>query len=69
MADEADQSDNEIEAHRALGIEQARRAQALKPKHACHFCDEAVLDERLFCGPECREDFEAQARQMKRAGR
>jgi hypothetical protein len=66
--DEADAADDQIEAQRAAGIEQARRAPALRPKQACHFCDELVTGNLLFCDIACREDFDAEEAQLKRMG-
>jgi hypothetical protein len=69
MADAADRADSETDAAFAEALWQARRAPALRPKGACHFCDEPVEAPKLFCSLECAEDFEAEEEALKRMGR
>jgi predicted nucleic acid-binding Zn ribbon protein len=52
-----------------MGIRQARSAPALMPKGECHFCGEEVADGLRFCGPDCRDDFQAEEEALKRMGK
>ncbi|WP_171940860.1 hypothetical protein [Herbaspirillum rubrisubalbicans] len=58
MSDHADNADSRIYRTIAAGLAAARRAPALQPDCRCHFCDEPVAVELLFCNLECRDDFE-----------
>lgn len=58
MSDHADNADSRIYRTIAAGLAVARRTPTLKPGGRCHFCDEAVANELLFCNRECRDDFE-----------
>jgi hypothetical protein len=71
--DEADRADQEIEMaiaeRRRIAHEQAIKAPAFRPRGACHFCDEPVGAEMLFCDRACAEDQAAEEEQLKRLGR
>jgi hypothetical protein len=67
--DEADIAAPLIEATVEMGIRQARSAPALMPRGQCHFCDEEVADGLRFCGPDCRDDFQAEEEALKRMGK
>lgn len=69
MADEADLSDQRIALDIEQGILLARQAKALQPKGSCHYCDEAIGNDLLFCNKACSEDFEEEESQLKRMGR
>jgi hypothetical protein len=71
MADDADKTDHNIEQLTQAAIWQARSAPMLKPNGKCHSssCGECVPDKLRFCGPQCRDDFQAEEDAMKRAGR
>lgn len=69
MADIADDSDERIQLALEQAISQARSAPALRPKRHCHYCDEAIGNDLLFCNKACSEDFEEEESQLKRMGR
>lgn len=69
MNDEADRSDDSIQAAIDVGIAQARRAPALMPKGSCWYCDEPLDRVRRFCDKKCAEDFQAEEEALRRAGR
>lgn len=62
MSDDIDRA-QEFEAQFLAG---ALEAQSLKPPiqaiGVCLYCNEALEPGRLFCGPECRDDYEHQER-------
>lgn len=64
MSDHADIADNRIFAT----ISAVRRRPALLPDCRCHFCDEAVQPEILFCNDDCRDDYEREEAARTRAG-
>lgn len=68
MSDHADNADNKIYRTIAAGLAAARRAPALQPDCRCHFCDEIVARELLFCNHDCRDDFERQLTARKILG-
>lgn len=41
---------------------------ALRPCGACHYCGESVRTGMLFCGRECRDDFEREQMLRERHG-
>lgn len=45
----------------------------LEPKGSCHFCGENLMDSllkgSLFCGHDCRDDYERQERSRRVNGR
>jgi len=68
MSDHADNADSRIYRTIDAGLAAARRAPALQPDSRCHFCDEIVATELLFCNRDCRDDFELQIRARKILG-
>lgn len=56
--DDADRSDQEVESLLRHYIDRVRRRadERTKPTGQCFNC-EAPCGDRLFCCPECREDF------------
>ena len=66
--DDADRADQEAESNLAECLYRAR-APALRPKGRCHFCDEPVDGNKLFCEKACAEDFEIEEAALKRIGR
>jgi predicted nucleic acid-binding Zn ribbon protein len=46
----------------------ARAVPALSDHGFCHFCDEPVALEALFCGSDCRDDYDREAAARRRAG-
>lgn len=71
--DEADRAEQEIEAGlseaRWMAEQQAKRSPVFRPNGRCHFCDEAVTGEKLFCDLDCEEDQREEENQLKRMGR
>lgn len=71
--DIADRADQEVDAvvseGRWLAQQQAKRSPAFRPNGRCHFCDEAVDGEKLFCDLDCEEDQRVEEDQLKRLGR
>jgi len=68
MSDHADIADNRIFATVSAGLAAVRRRHVLLPDCRCHFCDEAIPPEALFCNGECRDDHEKEAAARQRAG-
>lgn len=59
--DDADRAEDKIENTISDGLEKIRRrmeARELEPCGACHWCNDYVKGERLFCCKECSDDWE-----------
>ncbi|MDT0356459.1 hypothetical protein RJO15_11805 [Herbaspirillum huttiense F1] len=69
MSDHADNADHKIYRTIAAGLAAARRAPAMLPDCRCHFCDETVDAEFLFCNSDCRDDFERLTKAAQIKGR
>lgn len=69
MTDIADASDKLIEAFTAAAVARACGKPVMKANGWCRFCDEAVNPGLLFCGRDCRDDFERERAGRVRAGR
>lgn len=69
MSDYADNADSRIYRTIAAGLSAARRAPALQPDCRCHFCDELVVADLVFCSIDCRDDYQQEQSALKRAGR
>ncbi|MBV8634889.1 MAG: hypothetical protein JO002_10400 [Burkholderiaceae bacterium] len=69
MSDHADNADSRIYRTINAGLAAARRAPSLQPDCRCHFCDEPVAVELLFCDMDCRDDYQREASALQRAGR
>jgi len=68
MSDHADNADNKIYRTIAAGLAAARRAPSLQPDCRCHFCDESVAVNLLFCNIDCRDDFDRFNSARKKSG-
>ncbi|MDR6397282.1 hypothetical protein ACTOWA_04885 [Herbaspirillum seropedicae] len=68
MSDHADNADKKIYGAIAAGLAAARRAPTLQPDCRCHFCDEQVAVNLLFCNIECRNDFDRVNNTRKKCG-
>ncbi|MBP1314376.1 hypothetical protein [Herbaspirillum sp. 1130] len=68
MSDHADNADSRIYRTIAAGLAVARRAPALQPDCRCHFCDEVVSPNLLFCNIDCRDDYQREKTALQRAG-
>ncbi|MBW9335069.1 hypothetical protein FEE59_16265 [Herbaspirillum sp. RU 5E] len=69
MSDHADRADSKIYQSIAAGLSAARLAPSLQANSHCHFCDEPVGIEFLFCNSDCRDDFDLHTAAARRAGR
>lgn len=69
MSDYADIADSRIFATAAKSLAAVLRRPVLEPDCHCHFCDEPVLPEILFCNADCRDDYEKEEKAQKIAGR
>lgn len=58
--DDIDKGNYQAELTLQAYIERVRKRSGFGPKPTgqCFNCDEPVDAERLFCDPECREDYE-----------
>jgi len=65
MSDHADIADNRIFATVSAGLAAVRRL----PDCRCHFCDETLQPEILFCNDDCRDDYEKEEAARARNGR
>ena len=62
MSDVFDQASDREQADRDLAL-QGRKPEGPRATGECLWCDEPVEDGRRWCGAECREKWEAKARQ------
>jgi hypothetical protein len=69
MSDHADNADSRIYRTIAAGLAAARRAPALQPDCRCHFCDEPLAVQLLFCNVDCRDDYQREQAARRRSGR
>jgi len=69
MADHADGVDAKIFETVAAGLAAVRRRMGLLADGRCHFCDEEVLPEILFCNDDCRDDYQKEETAKVRNGR
>lgn len=68
MSDHADNANSRIYRTIAAGLAAARLAPALLPDCRCHFCDEPIAVELLFCDVDCRDDYQRELAARRRAG-
>jgi len=69
MSDHADIADSRIFATVSAGLAAVRRRPVLLPDCHCHFCDETLQPEILFCNDDCRDDYEKEEAARARNGR
>ncbi len=69
MNDEADRSDERIEAAIQEGIQRVRKCVSLFFTGECHFCGESVEEPKRFCDSYCRDDYDARQRAKKLIGK
>jgi hypothetical protein len=69
MSDYMDNTDEIIFAEVARGLAALRNKPSLVADGACHYCDEQVTICALFCGVECRDDYDKELVARMRAGR
>lgn len=65
MPDELDLASERAEIDRENSL-RLRKPAGPQPNGRCHFCDEIVSDTARFCGPECRDDWEAEQKRGRR---
>ncbi len=54
----------------AAQIQQASKSyNKLVPKGTCHYCDEDVPSDRLFCNRDCSQDYDKEQMLRKRLGK
>ena len=66
--DDANRAEDRIEKTIEASLEQVRRRmeyRELEPIGACHWCNEYIKDNRLFCCRECSDDWERNKRYSK----
>lgn len=68
MSDDADRAQWRIDKDLQVAMDRARSAPAMHSHGCCHFCDEPVMHDALFCDRDCRDDFEREAAARRRAG-
>jgi len=68
MSDHADIADKRIFAIISAGLAAVRRRPVLLPDCRCHFCDEMLQPEMLFCNDDCRDDYDKEQAARRRAG-
>ena len=69
MSDHVDNTDKIIFAEVARGLAAVRSRPALVAHGCCHYCDETLASELLFCNVDCRDDYEKEQAAKARAGR
>ncbi len=47
----------------------AKKAHRIHPKGTCHYCDEVVKGDKLFCDADCLMDYDREQLIKKRTGR
>lgn len=65
MADEVDLAAEHMERELAA-LMASRKPQALQPTGACLFCAEPLGGMLRFCGPDCRDGFDAEEKARRR---
>lgn len=69
MSDHIDKTDAIIFAEVARGLAAVRGRPALVVRGCCHYCDELLAPALVFCGVECRDDYDKELSAKQRAGR
>jgi hypothetical protein len=69
MSDHIDKTDAIIFAEVARGLAAVRGRPALVAQGSCHYCEEPVAPALVFCGVECRDDYDKELSAKARAGR
>ena len=68
MTDDADRSDEKIEAAIQEGLKRVRKQAGLFYTGECWYCGEDVPEPLRFCDAECRDDYDAERRLKLRQG-
>ena len=69
MSDYADNADKRIYGAIEAGLAAVRRVPLLQPDCRCHFCDEVVAANFLFCNLDCRDDYQLELAALLLNGR
>ena len=69
MSDHIDKTDAIIFAEVARGLAAVRCRPGLGAQGCCHYCEEPVASSMIFCGVECRDDYDKELSAKARAGR
>jgi hypothetical protein len=67
VADDIDRAQQEEEFFLTRAMAATKRP-GLVACGRCHYCNENVEPGALFCGPECRDDFDHEQACRKRSG-
>ncbi len=68
MSDIIDDACDREEFDRGLALRVRKPEYHLRPMGLCHWCEAPVRDNEVFCGVECRDDFERDRELKRRAG-
>ena len=66
MADDADITQDRMEAEAAIIARQVRKPAMPKPNGRCLYCDDPAGDHQHFCSTECSQDWQRE-QSIKRA--
>lgn len=69
MSDLIDKTDAIIFAEVARGLAAVRGRPVLVAHGCCHYCEEPLAPALVFCGVECRDDYDKELSAKARAGR
>lgn len=69
MSDHIDKTDAIIFAEVARGLAAVRGRPALVAHGCCHYCDELLAPALVFCGVDCRDDYDKELSAKQRGGR
>lgn len=68
MSDEIDRASEREEFDRGVALRVRKPEHHLHPMGACHWCESIVRAGDVFCGADCRDDFERAKEARRRAG-
>ena len=69
MRDVVDRAEWRIEKDLQNALAHVRKMPLLVRDGHCHFCDEDIAYDRLFCNVDCRDDYDKKQENQRRAGR
>jgi hypothetical protein len=69
MADEADIAQARMERELGLILGAKRATDQPEAIGRCHYCDEDIGSGLVFCGSDCRDDWQREKRLRQRQGR
>ncbi|MFJ2987757.1 DUF2116 family Zn-ribbon domain-containing protein [Collimonas sp. NPDC087041] len=68
MSDIADRAAWRIEKDLQNARADVMKQPTLNSDGHCHFCDEQIAHERLFCDVDCRDDYDKEQAALRRTG-